>query len=145
MPTSNVKAYRAYHDAKQRCNNPNHPRYKDWGGRGITMKFSTFEDFLSEVGLPKEGESIDRKDNDKSYEAGNVRWVSRSAQQHNKRDYSRNKTGMSGVREVSAKGLKTKTYQAFVHINGKFKQLYTGPSFDSACEARLKFKNETQI
>lgn len=33
---------------KQRCQNPNHHKYKDYGGRGITVceEWETFENFL---------------------------------------------------------------------------------------------------
>lgn len=137
------KAKKAFYDAKQRCENIDHPRYKDWGGRGIAFEFSSFTEFIEEVGFPKDGESLDRKDNNASYCSGNVRWASRSTQQLNKRPSKRNKTGAIGVREVKAKGLLTKTFQAYVSVNGKFLQLYAGPSFEAACLARKIF-NETK-
>ena len=137
------KAYRAFFDAKQRCNNPKHPRYADWGGRGITVKFNSFADFLQEVGFPKPTDSIDREDNDGHYEKGNVRWTDRSTQQLNKRLYKQNTSGMAGVRQVKARGLITETFQAYVNVKGKFIQLYVGPSFDDACAARKHF-NETK-
>lgn len=133
------KAKKAFYDAKQRCENINHPRYKDWGGRGIVFEFSSFKEFIEELGFPKRGESLDRKDNNSSYSKGNVRWANRSEQQLNKRPSKRNKTGVVGVREVRAKGLVTKTYQAYASVNGKFLQLYVGPSFEEACLARKSF------
>lgn len=133
------KAKKAFYDAKQRCENINHPRYRDWGGRGIVFEFSSFKEFIEELGFPKRGESLDRKDNNSSYSKGNVRWANRSEQQLNKRPGKRNKTGVVGVREVRVKGLITKTYQAYVSVNGKFLQLYVGPFFEEACLARKSF------
>ena len=136
------KAYRAYHDAKGRCNNTKHPRYKDWGGRGIEFRFSSFQEFLDAVGLPQKGQSIDRKDNNAHYCCDNVRWASREQQQHNKRVYQHNKSGYTGVRQVKAKGLVTETWQAYVTVNRKFIQLYSGPSFEDAVNARKSFTYE---
>jgi len=137
------KAKKAFYDAKQRCTNTKHLRYADWGGRGITFDFVSFSQFIDDVGYPQEGQSLDRKDNNKSYCVGNIQWASRSTQQLNKRPSKRNKLGVVGVREVSVPGLVTKTYQAYMFVNGKFNQLYTGPSFEDACLARKSF-NETK-
>jgi hypothetical protein len=133
--------YRAYHDAKQRCTNANHKRYADWGGRGIEFRFSSFEEFLESVGpRPSSNHSIDRKDNNGPYEKGNVVWSSRSEQQHNKRVYKKSPFGISGVRQVRAPGLVTTRYQAYVHVNKKFHQLYCGPSLEEAIKARKEFE-----
>ena len=142
------KARKAFYDAKNRCTKHNHKRFADWGGRGIEFRLSSFEEFLEEVGLPQVGRSLDRKDNDGHYEKGNLQWSTRSQQQHNKRVYQRNSTGVTGVRRVMAKGLVTETWQAYASVDKKFRQLYTGPSFEEAKNARLLFdlllKNETK-
>ena len=134
--------YQAYHDAKQRCTNRNHPRYIDWGGRGIEFRFSSFDEFIKDIGKRPNNCSIDRKDNDGHYEVGNVKWSSRSEQQHNKRVSKRNILGISGVRVVKSNGLVTTTYQAYIMVNGKWQQLYTGPDFLEACAARKRKENE---
>lgn len=59
--------------------------YKNYGGRGIRVEFASFEEFLAEVGPKPPGTSIDRIDNDGNYAPGNVRWATRSQQDHNKR------------------------------------------------------------
>lgn len=77
--------YVAYDNAKRRCTKPSHPRYVDWGGRGIEFRFNSFEEFFTELGPRPVGLTLDRRDNDGHYEKGNVRWATRGEQQRNKR------------------------------------------------------------
>lgn len=81
--------YCTWASMKQRCLNPAHPGYSDYGGRGIAVCpewLDNFTAFLADVGRrPSPGHSIDRIDNDKGYEPGNVRWASRVQQAGNKR------------------------------------------------------------
>jgi hypothetical protein len=78
--------YKALHQAKQRCENPNDPQFKNYGGRGIEFHFESFEQFFAEVGpRPDDGMSLDRIDNDGHYEPGNVRWATDSQQAKNRR------------------------------------------------------------
>jgi hypothetical protein len=70
----------------KRCNNKNDLAYKNYGGRGIAVGFSSFEEFISEVGCrPSKDYSIDRIDNDLGYISGNVKWSTRDEQANNKR------------------------------------------------------------
>lgn len=76
---------------KQRCHNPNHPRFPDYGGRGILLHpaWHDFTQFWLDLGHPP-GEnwaeySIDRIDVNRGYEPGNVRWATRAEQEANKR------------------------------------------------------------
>jgi hypothetical protein len=81
--------YAACQRAKNRCNDPNHPRFNDYGGRGIRFLFTSFAQFLAEVGRRPEGRfpsgraiySLHRIDNDGNYEPGNVRWATAKEQQ----------------------------------------------------------------
>ncbi len=78
--------FRAWLHMKGRCNNPNHKRYKDWGGRGIEYRYESFEDFYADVGdKPSPELSIDRKNNDGHYERGNCRWATAKQQANNRR------------------------------------------------------------
>lgn len=81
--------YDAWHAMKQRCLNPNHAAYANYGGRGITVCqqwLESFEVFFADVGLKPDPElTLDRIDNDGSYEPGNVRWATRSQQNSNQR------------------------------------------------------------
>jgi hypothetical protein len=80
--------YVAYCQAKARCNNPKNPAFKNYGGRGIRFLFTSFAQFLSEVGRRPEGRlpsgmplySIHRIDNDGNYEPGNVKWATQKEQ-----------------------------------------------------------------
>jgi hypothetical protein len=89
--------YKAWHGMLMRCYWKQGPRFKDWGGRGITVcdrwRFGEngvhpFECFIADVGRrPSPGHSIDRIDNDGNYYSDNVRWTTRSQQQRNSRQY----------------------------------------------------------
>jgi hypothetical protein len=83
--------YRAWSGMKSRCRNPKNPLYHSYGARGIDVCeswYTSFNDFVNYVGLiPQDGKkySLDRIDNDKGYEPGNVRWTDQYAQANNKR------------------------------------------------------------
>jgi len=74
---------------KQRCANPRCKDYPAYGGRGITICArwsSSFEAFLEDVGeRPSDAHSIDRIENDRGYEPGNVRWATGVEQARNRR------------------------------------------------------------
>lgn len=80
--------YRAWGHIKSRCNNQKHPRYKDYGGRGIKVCerwAASFADFLTDMGRCPPGLTLDRRDNDGDYEPNNCRWASDSEQSSNRR------------------------------------------------------------
>ena len=86
---SQTPEYRAYIDAKSRCNNPNSGRYYTHGGRGIKFLFNSFDEFFAAVGPRPDGMTLDRIDNDGHYEAGNLRWATPSQQVSNRRRYKK--------------------------------------------------------
>ena len=85
----NQKIYKVWSGIKQRCFNPNSNRYKNYGGRGISIcdewknSFETFCKWALENGY-KEGLSIDRIDHEKNYEPSNCRWTDEITQQNNR-------------------------------------------------------------
>lgn len=72
----------------QRCQNPNNPRYKDYGGRGIAVceRWQKFPNFLADMGERPEGLQLERKDNDGNYERCNCVWADRKTQMANRRN-----------------------------------------------------------
>lgn len=87
---SYTKLYRVYTGMISRCYNPNNKRYKDYGGRGITIcdewrnSYEEFKTWAISSGY-KEGLSIDRENNNLGYSPLNCRWVTRKVQQNNTR------------------------------------------------------------
>lgn len=77
----------------ERCRNENHPRYKDYGGRGIYVHplWWKFENFLSDMGEKPPGLTLERENNDKGYSRENCRWATTKAQGINKRPRGQDK------------------------------------------------------
>jgi hypothetical protein len=79
--------YASYQSARGRCTNPRNKAWGNYGRRGIEMRFSSFEEFLAHIGPRPPGTTLDRIDNNRGYEPGNVRWATPSVQASNRRPY----------------------------------------------------------
>ena len=84
------KMYIVWASMIARCTNPKDPRYKDYGGRGITVCErwrESFAAFLEDVGhRPSDKHELDRfPDNNGNYQLDNIRWATRKQQMRNTR------------------------------------------------------------
>lgn len=91
-----TRLYRIWIKEKERCSNPNEARYRDYGGRGISFHksfkdFNVYEAYLRGL-YPNLDELMDKKyqvdriDNDKGYEPGNLRLVTCKENANNTRN-----------------------------------------------------------
>ena len=95
------RLYYVWYEMIQRCNNLKHKDYVNYGARGIKVcnRWLNVANFIEDM-YPsyQEGQSIDRKENDKGYSPDNCRWVNSTVQNRNKRKIqSNNKSGYKGV------------------------------------------------
>ncbi len=88
---SSTRLYKIWCMMKQRCFNNNYDRYKDYGGRGITIcpewteSYIAFRDWALSHGY-KEELQINRINNNGNYEPNNCEWVTRKENMQNKRN-----------------------------------------------------------
>jgi hypothetical protein len=90
---------------KQRCTDPHYTRYKDWGGRGVTVCerwLHSFANFFADMGVRPKGKTLDRYPNSNgNYEPRNCRWATPKQQAVTRRTPSQlNRVGTSGFRGV---------------------------------------------
>ena len=88
---SKTPVYKAWQMMRDRCENSANPHFHNYGGRGIAVceRWQEFSNFLADMGMRPKGFDIDREDNDKGYEPGNCRWVTRKRNMNNLRGNNR--------------------------------------------------------
>jgi hypothetical protein len=87
-PVSLMIEYIPWMEMRQRCQNPKHIMYTNYGDKGIEVcsQWEDFWQFLKDVGSrPSKDYSLDRLDPFKNYEPENVRWATRKEQAVNRK------------------------------------------------------------
>lgn len=82
-------AFGVWYSMKQRCEDPNHRAYRNYGGRGISVCpewSASFESFWRDMGPTyHSGLDLDRINNNKGYSPQNCRWAERKTNARNRR------------------------------------------------------------
>jgi len=73
---------------RERCYYPPHPRYIDYGGRGVLVcdRWRQFDAFLEDMGVRPDGMTLDRIDVNDHYYPANCRWATPLQQLWNRRN-----------------------------------------------------------
>lgn len=78
-----------FNSMKQRCNDPKHRSYKNYGGRGIKCLFKSSQEFIDyiidKLQIDPHGLQIDRINNNGHYEPDNIRFVTAKVNNNNRR------------------------------------------------------------
>lgn len=116
---------------RSRCLDKSHSKYKDYGGRGITVceRWLDMKNFYLDMGKRPDGLTLERINNDKGYSPDNCEWATMRTQCHNRRAQKRNKTGVAGINWLK----KAKRYN--VHIGVDDELIYLG-SFNNLIKAK---------
>lgn len=90
-----TRLYRIWDCMRNRCLDADHPQYKDYGGRGITVcdewsSFEVFKEWAVANGYKNDAKrgdcTLDRIDVSGDYEPSNCRWVDMKTQGRNRRN-----------------------------------------------------------
>lgn len=112
-----TRTYRSWQAMKERCTNPSNTSYERYGAVGVTVCarwFSSFENFLDDMGECPAGLSIDRIENSKGYEPGNCRWGTADQQSQNR---SMVKLSEEAVRAIRASSEASGLLASFYGVN----------------------------
>lgn len=126
--------YKTWNNMLSRCLNANHPRYKDWGGRGITVdpSWMQFVGFYKDMGdRPTPRHTLERRDNAQGYNKNNCYWATTKEQAVNRR--SNKRIEYKGV-ELTIREWADKIGVKPITLSSRLRR---GESIESALDGRL--------
>jgi hypothetical protein len=127
------KEYRVWAEMRQRCLNPNHRQYHDYGGRGITIEWHSFADFIADMGKRPEGFSIERIDANGNYSPNNCKWMDGYYQNRNRRNSKMDVVSASIAKTMYIMGYPQREIVKRIGISqGVVNQVLMGNSFRDA-------------
>lgn len=135
---SKTPQYKRWQAMLQRCTNPKHPQWKDYGGRGITVcdEWFVFEKFWNDMDEDYDPTlTLERNDVDKGYNKENCVWADMSKQGHNRRKMDGTLSCFKGVKvkgngiyaDISYKGM-------FIYLGAYSTQEDAANAYDCASE-----------
>lgn len=139
-----TREYLAWKRIKQRVYNENSTRFDKYSKLGMDEDMAKdFLVFLDDIGYIPESitgrVSVDRIDNTRGYEKGNIRWATDTEQSRNKGKYVNNKSGVNGVYEQAGKYWVASWYVAPKKQKSRYfsiKKYGEELAFFAACEMR---------
>ena len=107
---------------RQRCHNPNHEAYYNYGGRGIKCcaRWATFDAFLADMGpRPSPDHTLERVDIDGNYEPENCCWALRVEQARNTRRTKLSPIAVAAIKRQHDRGISFRVLAARYHCHPK--------------------------
>lgn len=96
---SGTNIYMIWAAMRSRCLSSADSDYEYYGARGITVceRWSAFDNFFVDMGMPPEGYTLERLNNDLGYSLSNCKWATRAEQTINKRPWGTVRKGRSNA------------------------------------------------
>lgn len=123
--------YPTWADMLSRCMNERDAAYKNYGARGVSVcaRWYRFANFAEDMCLrPYDELTLERIDNSKGYSPDNCTWATRSEQCINRRMFSNNTSGVTGVVEINGRFEARFDYERVRYNLGRFSTISAAQS-----------------